>query len=109
MGAQVYQKQINRHTLRELVPVESYDEATGLFTTSDNYLGFGFVSRPLPGCDSSVTQCLNVLLTFDYPKESFIQVMLMGSQDIDRTLDCNGQVKPDTFSDSLPIKIPLIL
>jgi len=87
MGAQVYQKQINRHTLRELVPVESYDEATGLFTTSDNYLGFGFVSRPLPGCDSSVTQCLNVLLTFDYPKESFIQVMLMGSQDIDRTLD----------------------
>jgi hypothetical protein len=87
MGAQVYQKQINRHTLRELVPVESYDEATGLFTTSDNYLGFGFVSRPLPGCDSSVTQRLNVLLTFDYPKESFIQVMLMGSQDIDRTLD----------------------
>ena len=24
-------------------------------------------------------------------------------------INCNGQVKPDTFSDNLPIKIPLIL
>jgi hypothetical protein len=33
---------------------------------------------------------------------------------VDRVIDrpkrfCNGQVKPDTFLDSLPIKIPLIL
>jgi hypothetical protein len=26
-----------------------------------------------------------------------------------RSEDCNGQVKPDTFLDSLPIKIPLKL
>jgi conjugal transfer ATP-binding protein TraC len=50
-------------------------------------IGFGFVAKPLPGSDESVTQRLNVLFSFDYPKESFIQVMLMGSQDIRPTLD----------------------
>lgn len=33
----------------------------------------------------------------------------VGNQAADDVLVCNGQVKPDTFSDSLPIKIPLIL
>ena len=87
MGAFVYQKQLKRHTLSELVPVESFDEETNLFTLADGYIGFGFVAKPLPGSDESVTQRLNVLFSFDYPKESFIQVMLMGSQDIRPTLD----------------------
>ncbi len=87
MGASVYEKQIRRHTISELVPVESFDEETNLFTLADGYLGFGFVSKPLPSGDESVTQRLNVLFSFDYPKESFIQVMLMGSQDIRPTLD----------------------
>lgn len=93
MGAFVYEKQFKRHTLRELIPVESYDDETHLFTTSDGYIGFGFVSKPLPGCDESVTQRLNVLFSFDYPKESFIQVMLMGSQDISQTLDNIRQLR----------------
>ena len=87
MGASVYEKQIRRHTLSELVPVESFDEETKLFTLADGHIGFGFVTKPLPGSDESVTQRLNVLFSFDYPKESFIQVMLMGSQDIRPTLD----------------------
>ena len=87
MGASVYQKMINRHTISQLVPVESFDEETNLFTLADGYMGFGFVAKPLPGSDESVTQRLNVLFSFDYPKESFIQVMLMGSQDIRPTLD----------------------
>ena len=87
MGASVYEKQIRRHTLSELIPVESFDEETHLFTLADGYIGFGFVAKPLPGSDESVTQRLNVLFSFDYPKESFIQVMLMGSQDIRPTLD----------------------
>ena len=87
MGAFVYEKQFKRHTLRELVPVESFDQETQLFTLSDGYIGFGFVAKPLPGGDESVTQRLNVLFSFDYPKESFIQIMLMGSQDIRPTLD----------------------
>lgn len=87
MGAFVYAKQLKRHTLSELVPVESFDEETHLFTMADGYIGFGFVAKPLPGGDESVTQRLNVLFSFDYPKESFIQIMLMGSQDIRPTLD----------------------
>ncbi len=80
MGASVYEKIIRRHTISQLVPVESFDEETNLFTLADGYLGFGFVAKPLPGGDESVTQRLNVLFSFDYPKESFIQVMLMGSR-----------------------------
>jgi len=87
MGAFVYEKQLKRHTLSELVPVESFDEETHLFTMADGTIGFGFVAKPLPGGDESVTQRLNVLFSFDYPKESFIQIMLMGSQDIRPTLD----------------------
>lgn len=87
MGAFVYEKQLKRHTLSELVPVESFDDETHLFTLADGTIGFGFVAKPLPGGDESVTQRLNVLFSFDYPKESFIQVMLMGSQDIRPTLD----------------------
>ena len=87
MGATVYEQQLKRSTLRELVPVESFDEDTNLFTMADGTIGFGFVAKPLPGGDESVTQRLNVLFSFDYPKESFIQVMLMGSQDIRPTLD----------------------
>ena len=87
MGAFVYEKQLKRHTLSELVPAESFDEETQLFTMADGYIGFGFVAKPLPGGDESVTQRLNVLFSFDYPKESFIQIMLMGSQDIRPTLD----------------------
>lgn len=87
MGASVYEKHIKRHTLRELIPVESFDEESHLFTLSDGYMGFGFISKSLPGSDESVTQRLNVLFSFDYPKESMIQIMLMGSQDIRPVLD----------------------
>ena len=87
MGASIYEKQLRRHTLRDLVPVESFDAETHLFTMANGYIGFGFISRPLPSGDDSVTQRLNVLFSFDYPKESFIQIMLMASQDIRPALD----------------------
>jgi conjugal transfer ATP-binding protein TraC len=87
MGATFYEQQLKRSTLSELVPVESFDEDTNLFTMADGTIGFGFVAKPLPGGDESVTQRLNVLFSFDYPKESFIQVMLMGSQNLRPTLD----------------------
>ena len=93
MSAFVYEKQLKRHTLSELVPVESFDDETHLFTLADGTIGFGFVAKPLPGGDESVTQRLNVLFSFDYPKESFIQVMLMGSQDIRPTLDKIKQLR----------------
>lgn len=81
-----YRKQLHRNTLQQLIPVQSYDEATGFFFMEDGYLGFGFISKPLQSGDDSVIQRLNVLFSFDYPKDSFIQVLLMGSQDIQPTL-----------------------
>ena len=100
MGAFVYEKQLKRHTLSELIPVESFDEETSLFTMADGYIGFGFICKPLPGGDDSITQRLNVLFSFDYPKESFIQVMLMGSQDIRPTLDKIKHIR-DTKDEAL--------
>lgn len=87
MGARVYEKQVRRKTLSHLVPVEAFDEKSHLFYMADGYIGFGFVAKPLPGSDATVTQRLNVLLSFDFPAGSFIQVMLMASQDIRPTLD----------------------
>jgi conjugal transfer ATP-binding protein TraC len=87
MGAQVYEKQINRTSLNTLIPVEAFDDETNLFTMADGYIGFGFITKPLSNADESVVQRLNVLFSFDYPKESFIQIMLTGSQDIRPTLD----------------------
>lgn len=84
---EVYERHMRRHTLSELIPVESYDEESGLFITSDGCLGFGFESKPLPGCDDSVAQRLNVLYSFDYPKDSFIQILLMAGQDISPSLE----------------------
>lgn len=100
MGAHVYEKQLNRHTLREVIPVESFDDATHLFTLSDGYIGFGFVTKPMAYADDSTSQRLNVLFSFDYPKNSLIQVMLIGSQDIRLTLD-QVQVIRDTQNPAL--------
>ena len=82
----VYKNQLNRHSLHQLVPVHAYDENSGLFFIEDAYLGFAFVTYPLAGCDDSLIQRLNVMFSLDYPADSFIQILLMGSQDIEDTL-----------------------
>jgi|GEM_PF-2646414 conjugal transfer ATP-binding protein TraC len=53
MGAFLYEKQLTRHTLSELIPVESFDEETSLFTMADGYIGFGFICKSLPSGDDS--------------------------------------------------------
>jgi conjugal transfer ATP-binding protein TraC len=69
------------------MPHLAYDNDTSLYVLSDGYIGFGFVSHPLSGTDDTVAQRLNVFLTFDYPEGSFIQVMLLASQDIRGRMD----------------------
>ncbi len=81
-AASVYTKQIERPSLSDLMPHLAYDKDTCLYALSDGYVGFGFVSPPLSGTDDTVAQRLNVFLTFEYPEGSFIQVMLLASQDI---------------------------
>ena len=46
-------KAFKRHTLSELIPVESFDEEASLFTKADGYIGFGFICKPLPGDNDS--------------------------------------------------------
>lgn len=111
MGARVYEKQIRRHTLNELIPVESFDDETNIFTMADGYIGFGFITKPLPNVDDSVNQRLNVLFSFDYPKESFIQIMLLGSQDIRPTLDNIVRIrgtKDEALNQSLKTRIEML-
>lgn len=86
-AASVYKKQIERPSLSDLMPHLAYDNDTSLYVLDDGYVGFGFVSRPLSGTDDTITQRLNVFLTFDYPEGSFIQVMLLASQDIRERMD----------------------
>ncbi|WP_347990215.1 type IV secretion system protein TraC [Methylomonas sp. AM2-LC] len=85
-GASIYEKQLNRHTLKQLIPVVTYDPDNHLFLMEDGYIGFAFVSKPIPGSDESTSQRLNVLFSLDYPKDTFIQIMLSASQDIDNIL-----------------------
>lgn len=87
MGAHVYRKQLNRHTLNELLTPVAFDDDSGLYYLKDGYLGFGFLTRPLSGADDTVTQRLNVLLSFDYPPGTFVQVMLLASPDIRATTE----------------------
>ncbi|MFZ4703035.1 MAG: conjugal transfer protein TraC, partial [Candidatus Methylumidiphilus sp.] len=100
-GAEVYKKQIERHSISDLMPHLAYDRETSLYVLSDGYVGFGFVSRPLSGTDDTVTQRLNVFLTFDYPEGSFIQIMLLASQDIRERMDAMMGVRDSGISKSL--------
>ncbi len=77
-----YSQQIQRNTLQQLIPVQSYDDESRFFYLEDGHLGWGYISSPLQSGDDSVIQRMNVLFSFDYPPDSFIQVLLIGSQDI---------------------------
>jgi len=77
-----YSQQIQRNTLQQLIPVQSYDDESRFFYLEDGHLGWGYISSPLQSGDDSVIQRMNVLFSFDYPPDSFIQVLLLGSQDI---------------------------
>jgi len=58
-----YLKDLNRDTLRQLIPVKAYDGESRLFYLEDGHLGFGFICKPLQGGDESVVQRLNDVST----------------------------------------------
>lgn len=64
----------------------AYESQRRLFILSDGYVGFGFISNPLTGADETTAQKLNVLLNQDYPPNSFLQVMLLASHDLEAML-----------------------
>lgn len=90
---QAYAAGLKRNTLGQLVPVHSYDEESGIFFLEDGYMGFGFLAHPLQGADDSLIQRLNVMFSLNYPPDSFIQILLMGSQDIEGSLRGIGELR----------------
>ena len=82
-----YQRQVHRDKLSQLISVESYDPDTRCFYLNDGYLGCCYVSQPLQSGDEAITQRLNVLFSFDYPANSFMQVLLMATPDLQGKLD----------------------
>ncbi|OAH97062.1 type-IV secretion system protein TraC [Methylomonas methanica] len=74
------------HTADSLFSALAYDNAHHLFLLADASIGFGFICRPLTGADLSVAARVNVLLNQDWPTETFLQVSLWTSPDIEESL-----------------------
>lgn len=78
-------KSANRDMARDLIPVKGYEN--GLFLTSDNEIGFGFVAEPLWAADSHTASRLNALMNLDWPENSALQFSLWQGPDITGYLD----------------------
>lgn len=74
------------HPVSKLFPILAYEPEQKLFIAADNSLCFGFLCRPLSGCDAAAGQRLNVFLNQEWPVDTLIQVSLYTSPDIDDTL-----------------------
>ena len=77
---------IEHHPVSKLFPILAYEPEQKLFIAADNSLCFGFLCRPLSGCDEAAGQRLNVFLNQEWPVDTLIQVSLYTSPDIDDTL-----------------------
>jgi conjugal transfer ATP-binding protein TraC len=77
---------IEHHPVSKLFPILAYEPEQKLFIAADNSLCFGFLCRPLSGCDAAAGQRLNVFLNQEWPVDTLIQVSLYTSPDIDDTL-----------------------
>lgn len=105
-----YQRQVHRDRLSQLIPVQSYDPDTGFFYLNDGYLGCCYVGHPLQSGDEALTQRLSVLFSFDYPADSFIQVLLMGTPDIQgklRAIERFHATKQSVLRESLRNRVEL--
>jgi len=70
----------------DLLSVLAYDEDSKLFVMEDGFAGFGFLSDPISGIDSSVSEKLNVLMSQDFPEGTFISISLFASPNIEEFL-----------------------
>jgi len=80
-------KKIKREVAHELFPALAYDADTHIYFLDGNALGFGFFCQPMAFGDDKVADRLNVLLNLDWPTNSIMQVVNLGSLDIEKTLE----------------------
>jgi len=64
-----------------LMPL-AHDSGSHLFYNSDQTIGFGFVCRPLVSGDNKTADRLNVLLKDNWPADTIVQFVLIGSENI---------------------------
>jgi conjugal transfer ATP-binding protein TraC len=72
----------NINHLSEILRPIAYDDDDCLFAMEDNYLGFGFVTDPMPGADPKAHDRINNLLSQNFPNGTVIQIALWAMGDI---------------------------
>jgi len=79
-------KLVEIHTLAQMLPYDSYDSTTGLYTNQRS-VGFMLLLSPLNGADSTIADTFNSLITEKIPAGSFVQLSTWASPKIAPKLD----------------------
>lgn len=70
----------------EFIPVNAWDEQTGVFHCDDGYLGVCYWGDPVNGADDTTAEMLKGAFSLSLPPGSFVQVSLIGMPDIDQQI-----------------------
>jgi conjugal transfer ATP-binding protein TraC len=83
---QAMQQAAARSLPDEFIPVNAYDEETGVFLCDDGYIGVCYTGNPVNGADDTTAEMLKGAFSLSLPAGSFIQISLLGMPDIDSML-----------------------
>jgi conjugal transfer ATP-binding protein TraC len=111
MSEKVYAQQMNRASLRDVIPIVGYDSEESIFFMEDGWIGFGFESSPLSYASDKIVDRLKVLFSIEFPVDTFIQIMLACTQDINQSLFAMQKVRETnvtTLSESLKSRVELL-
>jgi conjugal transfer ATP-binding protein TraC len=111
MSEKIYAQQMNRATLRDVIPIIGYDSEESIFFMEDGWIGFGFESSPLSYASDKIVDRLKVLFSIEFPVDTFIQVMLACTQDINQSLFAMQKVRETdvlTLRESLKSRVELL-
>ncbi|MFC0180960.1 type IV secretion system protein TraC [Thorsellia kenyensis] len=75
-----------QHRLADKLSVLAYESDAKIFFLDDGHLGFGFICEPLPYPQEHIASRLNVLMNFDWPKDSLLQMSLIANPNIYKAL-----------------------
>lgn len=69
-----------------LIPVVAQDRSTGVFLCDDGHLGVIYHGNPIIGADDTTAEMLKSSFSIPLPAGSFIQISLVATPDIDKTV-----------------------
>lgn len=76
-----------------LSPVLAFEDRRRLFWCDDAALGFGFFCEPLPGADEKSEARIRSLLDRDWPVDTILQVLLIGSPNLVGRLEAAREMR----------------